>query len=48
MEVNIGGGKVQTVKVQGMNIKISDFLEKIKANFYFNHNKRQSYLEIEE
>ena len=73
-EVNIGGGKVETIKVEGMGLKIGnfletdldvqfplsgenpkqpsllgvDFLEKIKANFYFNPSKKESYLEIED
>ena len=71
-EVNIGGGKVQTIKLEGMEISIGnyaklkldvqfpirgedanqpsllgvDFLEKIKAKFYFNPSKKESYIEI--
>src|SRR3989344_9061013 len=71
-EINIGGGKMQTVALEGMNFKVGnyletsldvkfplsgedekqptllgvDFLEKIKANFYFNPDKRESYIEI--
>lgn len=73
-EVNIGGGKVETIKLEGMGLRIGnyvetildvqfplkgenesqpsllgvDFLEKIKANFYFNPGKKESYLEIED
>ncbi len=73
-EINIGGGKVQTIIFEDIGLKIGDyldikldvqfplegedknqpsllgvdFLEKIKANFYFNPSKKESYLEIKE
>lgn len=71
-EVNIGGGKVTTIKLKDMGFRIGsylnttldvqfpidgeekaqpsllgvDFLEKIRANFYFNPSKKEAYIEI--
>jgi len=73
-EVNIGGGKVETILLGDMGLRVGNyirttldvqfplkgedakqpsllgvnFLEKIKANFYFNPSKKEAYLEIED
>lgn len=73
-EVNVGGGTVETIKLENMKIRIGDyletelnikfpikgenekqptllgvdFLEKIRAKFYFNPSKKEAYLEIDD